>query len=1224
MDPSKITSLATLLRDNGHKILSGEAKLTLSGSLIRALNDSFSLIVDENADKCSPHTFYVCKPNYSKSDVFRDLQFIFDFVQKTIHLCVNQLHGDDQTDDVVDLTNFRTLEKLEINKVALRKFRGIQRMRAQLQEVVCVKCLSSIRELFLDCGGDKCGGFVWNELKSANFSGNILKSLDRSLELTPWLQNLTLSHNQLEKIPEIRLLPNLKMLDVSFNLLTEMPNFHPEASRRLQMLNMRNNLLENVTGVSCLDGLYELDVGGNFLIDHSSLLPLCTLAALRYLNLLGNPLAFHPKHREATARYLHGNTASIKFVLDSSHLSKHEKSLTGAYSSYHPILMRSAHSESPWAIQGRRSNTNEGSSVATSLGSTSSFQITTEVPMDRSIAESTSSHRKLRVRNAQIADNPEPKSITTNIDATIEGRNKEHLKTKEQIENLREQFGDSWLHREGASLVKSVIGGFPEDNKTQGSILEKNALVAELYSEPLIAEPMAEVEEESAKQSTPKEEGLIMRQSPTESPIKAASDAEEQTKDLNNLETIYKTAKSNPSIEITSDYTTAIEEESDPEDNEVAYFVTRVSSGQEVLLIVSDLSIKEKNRKTKQTLFRWSLKSVESCERTKSDVLCINFNTIKKDRKERNYQMPPDSCQKLQSYLRDFLASRPLSEMNQIVYKCANCTTQFCREIGNQQIKRDIFCPECKSEFVIEMHESPPEKGVSLDSQATPVQVASSAEAATDQNSSIALATVLRRSPLNTKLRSAGSINESSSCSKISNNGSFDSNQSVAGSSTSERDRDPDIHLSSRFNAESDVEILSNPSQSSIEVLDSKNSSRKHSEERKISHVPSLETITDHSSVKEASVLAEEKIRPNLAEKKDLIRQTFLNLTESSSSGSITDSICTAYEHSQEAEEHKHLSPVEVISEEDNRTQSSFFGFLSAFATTNKVDGIVIPIADPFKFTFDDFGNVDHRIQVYLYQHIFMENSEKLLWVVRCRFCDEKISTEWFDGIVVMSTVRFYTFIITGEENDDPSKWLRRLALVPVEEMKSIKCLPWSVGVTFSTRHMASVHILLRDSRRTQSFFKFLQKSTNCRPVGCSVVAENQEDLLQTYQNESIRTFAIFEHCERRVDETKLTVSFGGIIVTEKTFHMTSGGHKWMTEKGDPAVGVVHTQLLQDMVELEPKSDTEFILNFLDERENKCEQWFLRFATPAVVQDVLAAIREPWERLFEVHLIANS
>ncbi|GAB0097309.1 Serine/threonine-protein kinase 11-interacting protein [Sergentomyia squamirostris] len=1216
MDPSKITSLANLLRDNGHKILSGEAKLTLSGSLIRALNDSFSLIVDENADKCSPHTFYVCKPNFSKSDVFRDLQFVFDFVQKTLFLCVNQMHGDDQTDEIVDLISFRTLEKLEVSKVALRKFRGIQRLRSQLQEIVCVKCLTSIRELILDCGGDKCNGFVWNELKTANFSCNFLKSLDRSLELTPWLQNLNLSHNQLEKIPEIRLLPNLKVLDVSFNRLAGLPDFHPEASRRLQILNMKNNMLENITGVSCLDGLYELDVGGNFLIDHSSLLPLCTLAALRYLNLRGNPLSFHPKHREATVRYLHGNTASIKFVLDSDHLSKHEKTLTGAYSSYHPILMRSMASESSWSIQSKRSNHNEGSSVATSLGSTSSFPINPEtLPMDRSIVESTSSHRKLRVRKAQIADHPEAKSNLTNIEATIGAGSKEHLKTKEQIENLRKQFGDSWLHREGANMVKSVIGSFPEDNKCPESILEKNALVAELYSEPVIVEPRPAIKEETAKESTPIEDTHLLRESPTESPIKQEDPGKEsRSRDVDSLETIYISAKSNPTIEIMTDYNSVIEEESDPEENEVAYFVTNVLNNEEYLLIVSDQSIKEKNRMTKQTLFRWSLKSVESCERTRSDVLQINFDTIKKDRKERSYRMPPDSCQKLEKDLRDFLATRPLSEMNQIVYKCANCATQFCREIGDQQsIKRDIFCPECKSEFVIELHESPPVKESSLDSQATPVQVASSVEMATDQNSSIG---------------SAGSINESSSCSKLSTNGSFDSNQSVAGSTTSERDRDPDVHLSTRFNADSDVEILSNPSQSSIEVLDSsKSSSRKHSEERKICHVPSLETITDHSSVKGATdvimtpvVLSEEK-KTNPPEKKDIIRQTFFNLTESSSSGSITDSVCTAYEHSQEAEEHKHLSPVEVISEEDNRTQSSFFGFLSSFATTNKVEGIIVPITDPFKFTFDDFGNVDHRIQVFLYQHIFIENSEKLLWVVRCRFCDEKISTDWYDGIVVMSTVRFYTFLITGEENDDPSKWLRRLALVPVEEMKSIKCLPWSVGVSFCTRTMSNVHILLRDPVRTQSFFKFLQTSTNCRPVGCAVVPENRDDLLQSYQNESIRVFAIFDTCERRVDETKVSLTFGGLIVTEKTFHLTTTAHRWIGERGDAAVGVIQTQLLQDMVECEPKSNTEFILNFLDERENKCEQWFLRFATPAIVQDVLTAIREPWERLFEVPLV---
>lgn len=65
-------------------------------------------------------------------------------------------------------------------------------------------------------------------------------------------------------------------------------------------------------------------------------------------------------------------------------------------------------------------------------------------------------------------------------------------------------------------------------------------------------------------------------------------------------------------------------------------------------------------------------------------------------------------------------------------------------------------------------------------------------------------------------LESGESFNDSSSVSRISQPGSScDSNQSVAGSTNSERDRDTDL-----LGNESDIEVLSNPSQSSIEVLD--------------------------------------------------------------------------------------------------------------------------------------------------------------------------------------------------------------------------------------------------------------------------------------------------------------------------------------------------------------------------------------------------------------------
>lgn len=150
---------------------------------------------------------------------------------------------------------------------------------------------------------------------------------------------------------------------------------------------------------------------------------------------------------------------------------------------------------------------------------------------------------------------------------------------------------------------------------------------------------------------------------------------------------------------------------------------------------------------------------------------------------------------------------------------------------------------------------------------------------------------------------SANSLNESSSCSKISNSQcSFNSNQSVVGSTNTDRD------LEFRAN-ESDVDIISNPSQSSIEVLDPnvvQSSSRKTSEERRISQIPNLQTIDDdfsqtQSFIEFQQLLAEQQGKPmtatvaTVAEPKPKALAQ-VQLTESSSSGSITDSICTTYE----------------------------------------------------------------------------------------------------------------------------------------------------------------------------------------------------------------------------------------------------------------------------------------------------------------------------------------
>lgn len=87
-----------------------------------------------------------------------------------------------------------------------------------------------------------------------------------------------------------------------------------------------------------------------------------------------------------------------------------------------------------------------------------------------------------------------------------------------------------------------------------------------------------------------------------------------------------------------------------------------------------------------RTKLKWSLNSLESCDILRTDVIRLRFDTIRKDKKERIYNVETGAGQKLVSYLRGILSKRTLSEMNQTIYKCANCTTQFCRE--NNRLNR--------------------------------------------------------------------------------------------------------------------------------------------------------------------------------------------------------------------------------------------------------------------------------------------------------------------------------------------------------------------------------------------------------------------------------------------------------------------------------------------------------------------------------------------------------
>lgn len=78
------------------------------------------------------------------------------------------------------------------------------------------------------------------------------------------------------------------------------------------------------------------------------------------------------------------------------------------------------------------------------------------------------------------------------------------------------------------------------------------------------------------------------------------------------------------------------------------------------------------------------------------------------------------------------------------------------------------------------------------------------------------------------------------------------------------------------------------------------------------------------------------------------------------------------------------------------------------------------PPASPFKFSFSEFDNVDHRLKLYLYQSVFEDDNEQLKWLVRGQILLEKPAADgrWRRGaaVFVMSTTKFYVLQIVGNE----------------------------------------------------------------------------------------------------------------------------------------------------------------------------------------------------------------
>lgn len=68
---------------------------------------------------------------------------------------------------------------------------------------------------------------------------------------------------------------------------------------------------------------------------------------------------------------------------------------------------------------------------------------------------------------------------------------------------------------------------------------------------------------------------------------------------------------------------------------------------------------------------------------------------------------------------------------------------------------------------------------------------------------------------------------------------------------------------------------------------------------------------------------------------------------------------------------------------------------------------------DPFRFSYTQFDEVDHRLKLYLYAKLFEDDNEQLKWLVK----GELLTDKWMgQGVFVLSTTKFYALQVIGAE----------------------------------------------------------------------------------------------------------------------------------------------------------------------------------------------------------------
>lgn len=157
----------------------------------------------------------------------------------------------------------------------------------------------------------------------------------------------------------------------------------------------------------------------------------------------------------------------------------------------------------------------------------------------------------------------------------------------------------------------------------------------------------------------------------------------------------------------------------------------------------------------------------------------------------------------------------------------------------------------------------------------------------------------------------------------------------------------------------------------------------------------------------------------------------------------------------------------------------------------------------------------------------------------------------------------------------------------------------------------------------------FINNLDNSLPSTCDLQYQPNELLIKrlnsAVMDEQLNMCSVLNCCEITCENAKRTFNVCCLLTTDSRLYLSSTKVGWLSTTDDhdnDDIELCITQFMSNLVEVEHCTDNVFIINFLDETQDKCELWKCTFETSENANSCLNAIAQSWEKLFGVPLIS--